>query len=70
MGCTVLALQVALAPYSAAIPGLLLLLVYVTVGTLSYVVFLLSLWQLNGRPEHSAETAILRQIAQRLNLTK
>jgi len=70
MGATVLALQAALGPYSGTIPALLLLLIYVIAGTLSYVVFILFLWQLNGRPEHSAETAILREIAHRLNLSK
>lgn len=70
MGGTVLALQSALAPYSASIPALLLLLVYVIAGTLSYVAFLLLLWQLSGRPQQSAESAILREIARRLKLKK
>lgn len=70
MGCAVLGLQSALAPYQGAVPALVLLMTYVIAGTLSYALCLLLLWQLNGRPAQSAESAILAELARRLNLKK
>lgn len=66
MGAVVLALQHYLPALSVALPPLLALIALVIAGTLSYVIFLLALWQLSGRPAGSAETTMLRVIAGKL----
>lgn len=66
MGGVVLALEHNLPGLRSALPPLLALFAYVIAGTLSYIIVLLALWQLSGRPKGSAETTMLGVIGRRL----
>ncbi len=66
MGLAVLALEQQITALHSGFPPLAALVTYMIAGTLCYVSFLLILWHLSGRPAHSAETAILSELARRL----
>jgi len=66
MGAVLLAMQMQAGAFMGGIPALLALAVYVIAGTLSYVIFLIALWYLNGRPAKSAESAILLEVSRRI----
>jgi O-antigen/teichoic acid export membrane protein len=70
MACVVLALQAGPLHFQSGQPALLLLTSYMLAGAATYVVLLLAMWHLAGRPDDSAESAILRDLARRLNIRK
>jgi O-antigen/teichoic acid export membrane protein len=70
MAAVILALQ-AEAPYMLHSLPIVELITYVLVGALSYVIALLALWYLAGKPENSAESSLLSIATQKLRpLTK
>lgn len=70
MATTIFIVRSGLVSYHDTIPSLVLLMTYVITGAISYVTFLLALWQLSGRPAQSAESAILKKLVARFKAKK